>query len=251
MKRVLRFELMKIWYPLTLIYWVIFSIVFFLFCYDEPSFIKRFSSGSFRYNEDIILNIFYIASSYKYMLVIFIIFITSREFANNTIIRSIYEGFSREELFVGKLTVLAILILFVFLLTRVILAIVFFMKGYSVHTIAFMLFNYHIVIAEFFSCFFLGLFGIMLSSLTKNLYWSIGLFIALAFIEYLTLIFVFMTSFQEIINYLPIRGMINVLHTQRFDDIELPQLVYYYVLQIIFLFVVYKQYKNITWLRKR
>lgn len=251
MKRILRFEFIKIWNPLTLIYWVIFSIVFFLFCYDEPLFIKRFSSGSFRYYEDIIMNIFYMASFYKYLLVIFVIFITSREFANNTIIRSIYEGFSREELFVGKLAVLVILILFVFILTRVILSILFFMKGYGVHSIAFMLFNYHIVIAEFFSCFFMGLFGIMLSSLTKNLYWSIGFFIVLAFIEYLTLIFLFMTSFQEVINYLPIYGMINIQQFLRFDDLELPRLIYFYILQLIFMFVIYKQYKNITWLRKR
>jgi ABC-type transport system involved in multi-copper enzyme maturation permease subunit len=251
MKRVLRFELMKILNPLTLIYWVIFSIVLVLFCYDEPTFFKRFSSGNYRYNEDIIQSIFYIASYYKYFLVIFLIFLTSREFANNTIIRSIYEGFSREELFAGKLTVLAILILFVFILTRVILSILFLMKGYGIHTIYFMLFNYHFVIVEFFSCFFLGLLGIMMSSLTKNLYWSIGLFVAWAFIEYLAQLFLFMTPFENMINYLPVSGMIGVQQIIRYDDLGLPQFVYFYALQLFFLFVIYKQYKGITWLRKR
>lgn len=251
MKRILRFELMKMWNPLTLIYWVLFSFMFILFCYDEPTFLKRFSSQSFRYNENIILNIFYIASSYKYLLVIFIMFITSREFANNTIFRSIYEGFSREELFVGKLTILAILILFVLILMRVILTILFFMKGYGIHTIYFMLFNYHFLIAEFFSCFFLGLFGLMLSLLTKNPYWSIGLFISFAFIEYLIMIFSVMTPFQKIINYLPITGTISILHIQRFNDLELPQLLYFYFLQLILMLVIYKQFKHITWLRKR
>jgi ABC-type transport system involved in multi-copper enzyme maturation permease subunit len=251
MKRVLLFEWMKIRNPLTLIYWVIFSVVFFLFSYDEPTVFKLMSSQAYRYDEDIIIRIFYIASYYKYLLVIFVIFITSREFANNTIIRSIYEGFTREELFAGKLTVLAILILFVFVLTRIILAILFLMKGYGIHTIIFMLFNYHFVVAEFFSCFFLGLLGIMLSSLVKNLYWSIGLFIAWAFIEYLTQMFFWMTPFQVINNYLPISGMVSIQHTLRYDDLELSQFVYFYALQLFFLLVIYKQYKHITWLRKR
>lgn len=251
MKRILRFELMKIWNPLTLIYWVIFSVVFILFCYDEPAFIKRFSSGNFRYNEDIIQNIYIVASTYKYLVVIFIIFITTREFANNTIIRSVYEGFSREELFAGKLTILAVLILFVLILTRVILTILFLMKGYGIHTIYFMLFDYHFLIAEFFSCFFLGLLGLMLSLLTKNPYWAMGIFIAFAFIEFLTQLFLFTTPMEGLIKYLPVTGIISILGSLRLDNLELTRLVYYYVLQLIFMLVIYNQYKQITWLKKR
>lgn len=251
MKRIIRFELMKILNPLTLIYWILFAIVFFVLCFDEPTFIKRFMSSGYRYNEDIILNIFLIASFYKYIFVVFIIFITSREFASNTIIRSIYEGFTREELFVGKLALLAILIFFVFILTRVILVIVFLTKGFGINTIIFMLLNYHFVIAELFSCFFLGLLGIMLSSLTKNPYWSIGFFIAWAFMEYIGQMVFFMTSHQKITSYFPISEIINIQRLIRYDNLEFPKIVFFYILQLSFLLVIYKQYKNITWLKKR
>jgi len=250
MKRILRFELMKIWHPFSFIYWILFSIAFIVFSYDEPSFIKRFMSSNFRYNEEIIINIFYFASYYKYLLTLFIIYITSREFANNTIIRSIYEGFSRKELFVGKLAVLAILTLFVFLLTRIILMVLFLVKGYSFNTISFMLLNYHFVIAELFSCFSLGLFGIMLSSLVKNLYWSIGLFIAWGYFEYLLQMFSFMTPFQEMANYLPLYVMTAIYRTLRFNEFGLLQLFYLFTLQQLFLLVIYNQYNHITWLRK-
>lgn len=251
MKRLLSFELMKIWNPLTLVYWLLFSVAFAVFSYDEPTFYKRFFSFGFRYNEDIISSIFFVASYYKYLLVLFIIYISAREFSSNTIVRSIYEGFTREELLKGKLAILGILVLFVFILTRGILIVSFFMKGYSTNTVVFMLFNYHFVIAELFTCYTIGLLGLMLSSLTKNLYWSIGLFAICAYGEYLLQTFLFMTKLQWLTSYLPMNLMINIHWMIRYNDLSLLQVLYLFVLQLISLLVVYNQYKHITWLRKR
>lgn len=251
MKRLLSFELMKIWNPLTLVYWVLFSVAFAVFSYDEPTFFKMFAGSGFRYSEDIISSIFFVASYYKYLLTLFIIYISAREFSSNTIIRSVYEGFTREELFKGKLAMLGIFVLFVFLLTRGILIVSFLMKGYSVNTIVFILFNYHFVISELFTCYLIGLLGLMLSSLTKNLYWSIGLFAICAYGEYLSQTFLFMSKLEWLTSYLPINLMINIHWMIRYNDISVLQVLYLFTLQLIFLFVVYNQYKHITWLRKR
>ncbi len=251
MKRILSFELIKILNSLTLIYWIIFAVIFTITCIHEPQLLKMLLGSSFRYDEEIILNTIFVTSYYKYALVIFVVFITTREFGNNTINRAIYEGFSRRDLFIGKIALLFILILFVFILTRSILAIVFFLKGYSVHSIIFTLLNYHFIITELFSCFFLGMLGLMISLLTKNPYWAIGLFIVLAFLEYMATLFLYLTSHQELINYMPIGGMISFHRFLRFGDLGLSYLTYTYFLQIIFMVVIHDRYKNITWLRKR
>lgn len=251
MKRILSFELIKILNPLSLIYWVIFSVIFTITSCHEPQLFNMMFGSSFRFDEDLILSTIFTTSYYKYGLVIFVVFITSREFGNNTIIRAIYEGFSRKDLFIGKVTLLFILILFVFILTRIILAIVFYTKGYGSQSIIFVLFNYHFIITELFSCFFLGMLGLMLSLLTKNPYWAIGLFIILAFLERLATLFLLFTPYEGIIGYMPISGMIYFHKFLRFGDLGLLYLIYTYFLQIIFMAIIYMQYMNITWLRKR
>jgi len=78
-----------------------------------------------------------------------------------------------------------------------------------------------------------------------------GIFIALAFIEFPTQLFLFMTPMEGLTKYMPVTGIISILGFQRLDNLELPRLVYYYALQLIFMVVIYNQYKQITWLRKR
>ncbi len=251
MKRILHFELIKIWNPLTIVYWFLFSVVFIAFSYDEPKFFRMFEGSGFRYSEAIILNIFYISAYYKYLLAIFIIYITAREFTSNTIIRSIYEGFTREELFIGKLVLLGLFVIFTLVLTKFLLLIVFLMKGHSVNSIFFMLFNYHFIIAEVFTCFTLGLLGVMLCSLTKSLYWSIGIFIIWAYGEYQFFLFSFMTPYQVISEYLPMSLMVNIHQKIMYNTITFPQVAYLYIIQFVSLLVIYNRHKNITWLKKQ
>lgn len=251
MKRLLYFELIKIRQPLTYVFWILFILALVALSYDEPIFITRIMSSNFRYNEDVIMSVFFTSSYYIYMLVLFLIYISSREFSNNTIVRSIYEGFSREDLFLGKLLILGILVFSTFILSRLTLLVIFATKGYSLNSISFMLFNYHFVIAEVFSCFSMGLFGIMLSSLVKNPYWSIGLFVIWGFIEFLLSIFLLMTPFEVIVGYLPLNVLLWLPQKLRYDEFGMKQMVYLFVLQLFYLLVIYYQYTHITWLKKR
>src|SRR5665647_356377 len=163
MKRILRFELIKIANPITWIYWGLFFILFIAFCVHEPKFFSKLYGSGFNYDEEKMSFLLWITSYYKYAIVIFIMFFTCREFEKSTIIRAIYEGFSKNELFSGKMAMLIIITLLVFILTRVILFVVFISKGYSVHAIFFMLFNFHFIVTELFSCFYLGMLGLLCS----------------------------------------------------------------------------------------
>lgn len=253
MRRTLRFELAKIVNPVTLIYWGIFLILFTIASIHEPKFLRAvyFGLNGFRYDEEIILNTIRNTSFYKYVIVVFFMFITSREFGNNTIIRSIYEGFSRNSLFLGKISILTLLIFSVFLLTRIILAMVFAFKGLNHNAILFMLFDYHFVIVELFSCFFLGMLGLMLSAVTKNPYWSIGLFATLVYAESKMFVVIMMTQFQDLSKYFIINRMINFQEFLRFGDMRFFDLFYFYFLQFLFMAIVYLQYQKITWLKKQ
>lgn len=251
MKRILHFELMKIWNPLTLIYWVLFSVAFIVFSYDEPKFVKMFVGSGFRYSENIILNIFFISAYYKYLLALFIIYITAQEFSSNTIIRSVYEGFSRDELFVGRMVLLGLFVIFTSVLVRILLLLVFLIKGHSLAAIFFMLFNYHFVIADVFTCFTFGLLGILLCSVTKSLYWSVGIFTIWAYGEYQMFLFLVMTSYQGVNDYLPMNLMVNIQQKLMFNELTFQQVIYLYAIQLVALLLIYNRYKNITWLRKR
>ena len=251
MKRILRFEMIKIANPITWIYWGLFFMVFSAFCVHEPKFFTEIFKAGFIYDEDRISFSLDFASYYKYSIAIFIMFITCREFEKNTISRAIYEGFSKIELFSGKIVLLIIITLLVLILTRSILFVVFILRGYSVHAVFFMLFNFHFIVAELFSCFFLGMLGLMLSLLIKNPYWAIGLFISLAFLEFLITFSLMLTTYIGLMNFFPIGGMVNIIEKMTVEEMGPLALIYFFSLQLLFMVIIYKQYQNLKWLRKR
>lgn len=236
-----KFELLKHFDNRSFLFWVLVGLIY------TVSAIYRTSLNEVYVYEEIRLEkiIYIIDYILNFALLYYVINITTKEFERKTIYFAMFEGYSRSDIYFNRTLHILVVLIFLFLISRILLISVFSISGYSLESIFYVLFNWKQVIRFFLAMYVTGISGLFLGLITKNGFWSLGIFLIIIILESLTLM---ITELKPLFKY---AFYLNNLSSFRYgQEITSFAIIYLLLAQFVMSIVSYKIILSIKWRQK-